>query len=419
MSSQQSTVKEGEDALGTAVGDGCDEGTRNSDPELPHLPRRPPFDLNNFPFTFENACGTAARSAHIEPDSDPSKSPSYDWDGESITSSVTAYREENGRTYHAYSDGSYHYPNDSLELERLDWQFICLKRLFNGKNYFAPWSQERPPKRILDLATGTGLWAVEMAEEFESSTVIGTDLSPIQPEYVPPNVHFYIHDARLDEWWWPDPFDYIHVCAPFVLIRMSLGAWEDFEIDVARKAFDHLEPDGWFEAQELLPSLGCDDGSMPADYAPNLLFNDLEDCARREQRPLDIAKTYKQGLINAGFVDVTQQVYKIPINGWARSRNWKTLGDLWNVNCLDAIQGVAMALLHRARGLKRHQIEVDITVWNAWGDVGFALTTWQIHLMETRRGLSDKSVHAYQSCYVVLGRKPRPDEVVATTSKPQ
>jgi metalloendopeptidase OMA1, mitochondrial len=90
---------------------------------------------------------------------------------------------------------AYHYPNDSLELERLDWQFICLKRLFNGKNYFAPWSQERPPKKILDLATGTGMWAIEMAEEFESSMVVGTDLSPIQPEFVPPNAHFYIHDA--------------------------------------------------------------------------------------------------------------------------------------------------------------------------------------------------------------------------------
>lgn len=90
---------------------------------------------------------------------------------------------------------AYHYPNDSLELERLDWQFICLKRLFNGRNYFAPWSQERPPKKILDLATGTGMWAIEMAEEFEESMVVGTDLSPIQPEFVPPNAHFYIHDA--------------------------------------------------------------------------------------------------------------------------------------------------------------------------------------------------------------------------------
>ncbi|KAI1359623.1 tam domain protein [Xylaria arbuscula] len=389
--------------------------------ELPAAPAAaPPFDLNNFPFTFERPCDTS-RSINIEPDSDPSKSPSYDWDAESITSSVTAYREENGRTYHAYSDGSYHYPNDSVELERLDWQYICLKRLFNDKNYFAPWSQERPPKRVLDLATGTGMWAIEMAEEFEESTVIGTDLSPIQPEYVPPNVHFYIHDARLDDWWWPDPFDYIHVCEnspqsskvnqydqssyhQFVdqaiqYLRehhQNSRAWEDFETDVAQKAYTHLEPGGWFEAQELMPTLGCDDGSMPADYAPNLLFNDLEDCARKERRPMDIAKTYKQGLINAGFVDVSEQVYKIPINGWARSKNWKTLGDLWNVNCLDAIQGVAMALLHRARGLKRHQIE--------------------IHLMETRRGLSDKSVHAYQSCYVVLGRKPLPDEVVSIPS---
>ncbi|KAJ8110528.1 hypothetical protein ONZ43_g5845 [Nemania bipapillata] len=334
-----------EDVLEAAAGSSND--VPNQRPA--RAPAGPPFDLNNFPFTFEDARDTAS-STHIEPDSDPSNSTSYEWDGESITSSITAYREENGRTYHAYSDGSYHYPNDSLELERLDWQFICLKRLFNGRNYFAPWSQERPPKRILDLATGTGMWAIEMAEEFESSMVVGTDLSPIQPEFVPPNAHFYIHDA------------FISLMLVDCGIRMALGAWEDFETDVARKAFNHLEPGGWFEAQELLPTLGCDDGSMPDDYAPNLLFNDLEDCAKREKRPLDIARTYKQGLINAGFVDVTEQVYKIPINGWAKSKNWKTLGDLWNVNCLDAIQGVAMALLHRARGLKRHQIEVDTTV---------------------------------------------------------
>ncbi|KAJ8126119.1 hypothetical protein O1611_g7519 [Lasiodiplodia mahajangana] len=371
MSSRQPGV-EGKEGLEAAVG-GASERASVPDQEPARLPACPPFDLNNFPFTFEVARDTAS-STHIEPDTDLSTTPSYEWDSESITSSITAYREENGRTYHAYNDGSYHYPNDALEIERLDWQFICLKRLFNDKNYFAPWSKENPPKRILDLATGTGMWAIEMAEEFESSTVIGTDLSPIQPEFVPPNAHFYIHDARLDEWWWPDPFDYIHVRQrsfpdPALnglrpSIRMALGAWDDFEIDVAHKAFDHLEPGGWFEAQELLLSLGCDDGSMPDDYAVNLLIKDLEDCARSERRPLDIAKTYKQGLINAGFVDVTEQVYKIPINGWAKSKNWKTLGELWNVNCLDSVQAVSMALLHRVRGLKQHQIEVDMTVLN-------------------------------------------------------
>ncbi|KAI5926908.1 S-adenosyl-L-methionine-dependent methyltransferase [Camillea tinctor] len=342
-----------------------------------------PFDINSFPFTFEHI-HDASHSVRIEADTDPSTS-SYHWDDQSITSSVSAYREENGRTYHAYSDGSWHYPNDSWELERLDWQF-------NDKNYFAPWSKERPPKRILDLGTGTGMWAIEVAEEFESAIMIGTDLSPIQPELVPPNVHFYVHDARVNDWWWPDPFDYIH-------IRMTLGAWENFEQDIAHKAFQHMEPDGWFEAQELLPAIRCDDDSMPADYAPKLLYEDLEDCARRERRPLDIAATYKQGLINAGFVDVTEQVYKIPISGWPKNKNWKTLGDLWNANCLDGIQGMAMALLHRVRGLKRHQIE--------------------IHLVDARRGFSDKSVHAYQKFYVVLGRKPRSDEMITSPSAPE
>ncbi|GAP85828.2 putative methyltransferase domain-containing protein [Rosellinia necatrix] len=208
MSFQQPGWEGSEDAL-EAPGRNPNPGTSESVQKALQLPSAPPFDLNNFPFTFEQP-HDASSSLHIEPDSDPSKSPSYEWDSESITSSVTAYREENGRTYHAYSDGSYHFPNDPLELERLDWQYICIKRLFNGKNYFAPWSEEQPPKRILDLATGTGMWAIEMAEEFESSMVVGTDLSPVQPEFVPPNVHFYIHDARVDDWWWPDPFDYIH-----------------------------------------------------------------------------------------------------------------------------------------------------------------------------------------------------------------
>ncbi|KAI0012563.1 tam domain protein [Xylariaceae sp. FL0662B] len=373
MSSQESSAG--------GVGGNRNPGVDESGLEPPR-PNQPPFDLNNFPFTFE----------HIHDSSGPRLTRGLlSRDDDSITSSISAYREENGRTYHAYSDGSWHYPNDERELERLDWQFVCIKNLFvqNGKNYFAPWSKEHPPKRILDLATGTGLWAIEIAEEFESAIVVGTDLSPIQPELVPPNVHFYIHDARVNNWWWPEPFDYIH-------LRMTLGAWEDFEQDVARKSFDRLEPGGWFEAQELLSTIGCDDDSMTDDYPLKRLFDDLEDCSRIENRPIDIAKTYKQGLINAGFVDVTETVYKIPVNGWPRNKAYKTLGEMWNVNFVDGIQGIALALLHRARGLKRHQIE--------------------IHLMDVRRSISDKNVHAYQKFYVVVGRKPRADEMVTSTS---
>lgn len=36
----------------------------------------------------------------------------------------------------------------------------------------------------LDIGTGTGIWAIDFADEHPETTVIGTDLSPIQPDSV-------------------------------------------------------------------------------------------------------------------------------------------------------------------------------------------------------------------------------------------
>jgi methylase of polypeptide subunit release factors len=39
-----------------------------------------------------------------------------------------------------------------------------------------------PLHNVLDFATGTGIWAIEFADEYPGANVIGTDLSPIQPD---------------------------------------------------------------------------------------------------------------------------------------------------------------------------------------------------------------------------------------------
>ena len=36
-------------------------------------------------------------------------------------------------------------------------------------------------KRVLDVGTGTGIWAIDYADEHPDAKVIGVDLSPIQP----------------------------------------------------------------------------------------------------------------------------------------------------------------------------------------------------------------------------------------------
>ncbi|KAG6085741.1 hypothetical protein E4U16_002115 [Claviceps sp. LM84 group G4] len=39
----------------------------------------------------------------------------------------------------------------------------------------------------------------EFADQFPNTSVIGTDLSPCQPQWIPPNVRFEIDDATLDD----------------------------------------------------------------------------------------------------------------------------------------------------------------------------------------------------------------------------
>lgn len=48
----------------------------------------------------------------------------------------------------------------------------------DGKLHFAP---IEAPGKVLDIGTGTGIWAMDLGDEFPEAEVIGTDISPIQP----------------------------------------------------------------------------------------------------------------------------------------------------------------------------------------------------------------------------------------------
>ena len=91
-----------------------------------------------------------------------------------------------------YRDGRYLLPNDEAEQDRLDLNHHIFRLIIGGKLFRAPVGSD--PHRILDFGTGTGIWAIDVADEFPSALVIGTDLSPIQPTTVPPNCRFYVDD---------------------------------------------------------------------------------------------------------------------------------------------------------------------------------------------------------------------------------
>ena len=82
----------------------------------------------------------------------------------------------------AFRDGSYWGPNDEQANEHLDLAHALFTKTLNGKLYLAPISSTA--KEVLDLGTGTGVWAIDFADEHPDCSVIGTDLSPIQPNWV-------------------------------------------------------------------------------------------------------------------------------------------------------------------------------------------------------------------------------------------
>lgn len=245
-----------------------------------------------------------------------------------------------------------------------------MKRLHQGKIYFAPLNK---PKRILDIGTGTGIWPIEMAELFPSASVIGTDLSPIQPTTIPSNLHFLIDDASEPDWLYPpEHFSYIHT-------RILLGCFEDFR-QIIHRSFKYLEPGGYMESQEYYPSTFCDDGTLRQDWMFLQWMAHLDDAAMTLGRPLRIANKLKRWYEEAGFVDVEERVFKQPMNPWPEDKRQKEIGRWSETNWLDGLQGFSLAWFSRVLGWSKDEIEV--------------------FLIGVRRAISEREVHAYHKSYV-------------------
>lgn len=111
----------------------------------------------------------------------------------------------------------------------------------DGSLYLAPIGPN--PQRVLDVGTGTGIWAMyaksrpkphpelvlthlrsDFADQHPSAEVIGTDLSPIQPHSVPPNLKFEIDDATQPWTFSPESFDFVHIRSMYG----SVADWSAF-----------------------------------------------------------------------------------------------------------------------------------------------------------------------------------------------
>lgn len=251
-------------------------------------------------------------------------------------------------------------------------------RTCEGQLALCPKAQDA--KHVLDIGTGTGSWAIDYADLHPEAEVIGVDLSPIQPSFVPPNLRFEIDDLEK-EWTWTRKFD-------LIFARMMLGCFEDLPAMI-RVAFDNLEPGGYLELQDMGLPARSDDETLHADSYLSQWCQYCIDAGMNLGRPVFPPTEYKDYLAAAGFEDVVEVQKKWPTNSWPRDRKFKELGTWAYANIAGGLEGLSLA--HFTRGLS----------WSSEQTLVFCA--------QTRKDLKDQKIHAYWPIYIVYGRKPLGD----------
>ncbi|KAF8245519.1 S-adenosyl-L-methionine-dependent methyltransferase [Wilcoxina mikolae CBS 423.85] len=254
-------------------------------------------------------------------------------------------------------------PTDEKEQDRLDLHHEIMLAMLDGKLHLAP---VKEPQRILDIGTGTGIWAIDMADAHPAAEVIATDLSPIQHAWIPPNCKFEVDDAE-QQWAFKE------VCT-----RILDETGDMYRCSCCTK------PGGYVEFAKLGSDLFSDDNTLtPALMRHCELLNMA---LAKAGRPQATAASLKAKLEKAGFVDVNVVNVKQPCGPWPKDERMKQIG--------------AMVMLMSETGLEAYCMALFTMVLEMSSEKA----------MESCRGsmaaIRNKNYHMYSYYHVVYGRKP-------------
>ncbi|OGM48008.1 methyltransferase LaeA-like protein [Aspergillus bombycis] len=282
----------------------------------------------------------------------------------SITSSAMNYHSTN-------------FDSPMMNKNKIVWTWLShhiYRMILKGELHAAP---IKNPARVLDIGTGTGIWAIDFADEHpESEVIVGNDLSPIQPSWIPPNLRFEVDDFEAP-WSYSQPFDYIHG-------RELEGFIRDHD-HLFEQALANLKPGGWMEIASIEVNCFSDDDTHLKATSMMDGVKHMHLSAKKFGKDFDTVKNWKTQMENAGFVNVRDDVYKLPQSPWPKDPKLKELGRYHQVNMIEAMPPYCYALFTRMLGW--HRIEIEALVAGM------------------RRELRDTSLHLYSRLHIVYGQR--------------
>ncbi|KAJ4316288.1 hypothetical protein N0V84_007933 [Fusarium piperis] len=243
-----------------------------------------------------------------------------------------------------------------MEQDRMDLVHHISRLLLGGNLFRAPIPDN--PQRVLDIGTGTGIWAMDFAE-------------------TPPNCTFEVDDYEA-EWLYSRPFDFIHA-------RELEGCISD-EDALFRRVFEHLKPGGYIEFQAAYPRWLSDDGTAEkAENAQSWLKTLLEGSAKFG-KSLEGVIGWKEKMEKTGFVDVKQEILKMPIGAWPKDPKLKEIGKCQSVQQIQAVEAYTPRIFSTVLGWRDDEV--------------------QVYVAKVKKELKDPTIHLYVPVYCIWGRRP-------------
>lgn len=200
---------------------------------------------------------------------------------------------------------------------------------------------------MLDIGCGTGSWCIDFAEEHPECQVTGTDLSPIQPTMVPPNVDFLIDDIA-SEWLYPHKFDYIHS-------RMITVAVKDWG-KLVDQTWKNLKPGGWVEFQEYHAPFDSDDGTLERGPSFAQWSRNICKAAAMAGSRLDAILGVEDVLKEKRFVGIGHGSTKWALGTWPKGRREKRIGEMFCRDILSALEASSMRLFTKVLGMETEEV---------------------------------------------------------------
>jgi hypothetical protein len=228
---------------------------------------------------------------------------------------------------------------------------------------------------------------------YPGANVLGVDLSPIQPEWIPPNVKFMVDDVE-SPWLRPqNHFDYIHGRHTV----MAIKDWPKLMTRVFKYVShlskkcptdrnSHLKPGGWFELQEIHHFPHCHDGSMPPDHPVTEYWSNIIAALANLGVNFNATLLLADMMREAGFVNVTTRIFHVPIGVWPKNKVLKMVGLYWRTILMMGVHPIAIGPMTRGLGWSAEQVEV-----------------W---LVGVRKAYMDNWVHSHMPLNIICGQKP-------------